>query len=278
MKRPSEEDIVIMDKILVFMVLNKGRHDIWGEFLDATGVNFDSDEHQIYKDYVIEFNNTEERVCQPMSEGQLYQDFECDLHTDRFIKKHSTFKKYFDTTQPLKMKTLIDIIDELLPALLKVYPNGFRPDSFSNFNDCLIPMANIIDDADKKLGLIEWYGTHIKLTTLGYEVASQYGNYSKYIKAREKPNHSSKGDDELSSKLDKVLEGLKRNEMGSEIIFNELEELREQITNLNKKNWTQLLKGKLVDLVATKSLGFTFEAAKHIFTDLTGQSLDKLLN
>lgn len=50
----------------------------------------------------------------------------------------------------------------------------------------------------------------------------------------------------INSKLDEIL--LKQ-ELGNEIIFNEIDELKELILFLNKKNWGQIVKGKLGDLV-----------------------------
>ena len=35
---------------------------------------------------------------------------------------------------------------------------------------------------------------------------------------------------------------------GQEIIYNELEELKELYIHLNKKNWGELVKGKIIDL------------------------------
>lgn len=50
----------------------------------------------------------------------------------------------------------------------------------------------------------------------------------------------------INSKLDEIL--LKQ-ELSNEIIFNEIDELKELVLFLNKKNWGQILKGKLGDLV-----------------------------
>lgn len=50
----------------------------------------------------------------------------------------------------------------------------------------------------------------------------------------------------INSKLNEIL--LKQ-ELGNEIIFNEIDELKELILFLNKKNWGQIVKGKLGDLV-----------------------------
>lgn len=55
----------------------------------------------------------------------------------------------------------------------------------------------------------------------------------------------------INSKLNEIL--LKQ-ELGNEIIFNEIDELKELILFLNKKNWGQIVKGKLGDLVLCQLL------------------------
>lgn len=50
---------------------------------------------------------------------------------------------------------------------------------------------------------------------------------------------------EFSDKLDELLNDIR---LGQEIIFDEIQDLKEQLKNQKKKNWGELLKGKLVDL------------------------------
>ena len=47
---------------------------------------------------------------------------------------------------------------------------------------------------------------------------------------------------------------LKKLGFGQEIIFNETDEIKELIKGLNKKNWTELIKGKLIDLTLAKTI------------------------
>ena len=59
---------------------------------------------------------------------------------------------------------------------------------------------------------------------------------------------------------------------GQQIIFDELDELKEYL-NLGKKNWFQLLKGKLFDLTVSKTLEETvikgvYETLSDGFKDL----------
>lgn len=81
----------------------------------------------------------------------------------------------------------------------------------------------------------------------------------------------------INTKLDEVIEWLKRNDMGNEIIFNEMQEVKDAGEKLDLKNWKQLLKGKLFDLGADKAIGLGVEGAKYIFKTLTGEDIAKLI-
>jgi hypothetical protein len=79
---------------------------------------------------------------------------------------------------------------------------------------------------------------------------------------------------ELSEKIDVVLAQLSKLGYGQEVIFNEIEELRELQHKLSKKSWSQLLKGKLVDLTLDKLV--TVDVAKSVYEYLTSNNF-KLL-
>jgi len=71
----------------------------------------------------------------------------------------------------------------------------------------------------------------------------------------------------INSKLNEIL--LKQ-ELGNEIIFNEIDELKELILFLNKKNWNQIVKGKLGDLVLGQLL--SSENANSLFKYISENS------
>lgn len=79
---------------------------------------------------------------------------------------------------------------------------------------------------------------------------------------------------ELDKKMDAVIEQLTKLGFGQEIIFNEIAELRELQYKLSKKSWSQLLKGKLIDLALDKLI--SVEAAKTVYEYLTSNNF-KLL-
>ena len=59
---------------------------------------------------------------------------------------------------------------------------------------------------------------------------------------------------------------------GQEIIFNETDEIKEQISALNKKNWTQLIKGKFIDLILRKIV--SLETAELLIKTITGEKIN----
>lgn len=76
---------------------------------------------------------------------------------------------------------------------------------------------------------------------------------------------------EISKRIDDVINYLTKLGFGQEIIFEELEELRELYTQLNKKNWGQLLKGKLMDLSLSKMV--ENDTISYIYNKITGNDL-----
>ena len=71
---------------------------------------------------------------------------------------------------------------------------------------------------------------------------------------------------ELHNSLNEIKNKLNKLGFGQQIIFDELDELKEHL-NLGKKNWFQLLKGKLFDLSVSKALEET--AVKEIYKTLS---------
>ncbi len=64
---------------------------------------------------------------------------------------------------------------------------------------------------------------------------------------------SSEEESNLHSKLNKIIEELEKQGFGQQIIFEEIEELKDHF-NLGKKTFFQLVKGKLIDLTIEKVL------------------------
>lgn len=81
----------------------------------------------------------------------------------------------------------------------------------------------------------------------------------------------------LHSKLNKIIEDLEKQGFGQQIIFEEIEELKNHF-NLGKKTWFQILKGKLLDVAVETAIEKT--AVKEIFDFLSDgyEQAAKMLN
>lgn len=80
----------------------------------------------------------------------------------------------------------------------------------------------------------------------------------------------------LHSKLNNIISELEKQGLGQQIIFDEIEDLKNHF-NLGRKSWFQLVKGKLIDLTVEKVLEKTVIAA--IFSTLSDgfQEVSKLI-
>jgi hypothetical protein len=93
------------------------------------------------------------------------------------------------------------------------------------------------------------------------EVSQSYEYQPKYT-----DEFSSEQKSELHNSLNEIKEKLTELGFGQQIIFDELDELKEHL-NLGKKNWFQLLKGKLFDLTVSKVLKET--VIKEVYEKLS---------
>ena len=64
---------------------------------------------------------------------------------------------------------------------------------------------------------------------------------------------------------------IERLEFGQEIIFNETDEIKDLINGLNKKNWTELIKGKFTDLILGSVI--SIENAELLIKTITGEKI-----
>jgi hypothetical protein len=76
---------------------------------------------------------------------------------------------------------------------------------------------------------------------------------------------------EINERVDAIIEKLTNLGYGQEIIFEEIQELKELYTTLNKKNWGQIVKGKIVDLALAKLI--ENETLEYIYKTLTDHKL-----
>lgn len=91
---------------------------------------------------------------------------------------------------------------------------------------------------------------------------------SEYYEYKPKPENvfSTQERVEMHNKLNGISDKLEKLGYGQEIIFEEIDSLKENF-NLGKKNWFQLLKGKLIDLGLQKALNE--KVMKDIYQELS---------
>lgn len=97
-----------------------------------------------------------------------------------------------------------------------------------------------------------------------------------YVEEKRKAHHEdyndiNKSQEEINERVDEIIRRLTQLGYAQEIIFDEIEELKELYTTLNKKNWGQLVKGKIVDLALSKLV--ENDTLSYIYEKLTDHIL-----
>ncbi len=95
-----------------------------------------------------------------------------------------------------------------------------------------------------------------------FVIDQEIDGINKYYSFEPKPDDvfSTEEESKLHSKLNEIIDQLNKQGLGQEIIFEEIESLKNHF-NLGKKTWFQLLKGKLIDLTIKEVLNKTIVAA-----------------
>lgn len=88
---------------------------------------------------------------------------------------------------------------------------------------------------------------------------------------KENYNDINKSQEEMNERIDEIIEKLTKLGYGQEIIFDEIQELKVLYTTLNKKNWGQVVKGKIVDLSLSKLV--ENDTLSYIYEKLTDHIL-----
>jgi hypothetical protein len=88
---------------------------------------------------------------------------------------------------------------------------------------------------------------------------------------KENYNDINKSQEEIDRQIDEIIEKLTNLGYGQEIIFDEIQELKDLYSTLNKKNWGQIVKGKLVDLALAKLI--EADTLSFIYEKLTNHTL-----
>lgn len=86
-----------------------------------------------------------------------------------------------------------------------------------------------------------------------FAIEQEIEDINKYyvFEAKKEDEFTPEEESKLHNKLNKIIEDLEKQHYGQQIIFEEIDELKNHF-NLGKKNWFQLVKGKFFDLTVEK--------------------------
>ena len=157
---------------------------------------------------------------------------------------------------------------------------------FELYDDNIYAILPILEGNGIKLKRRREESDYVKLLEdSGYVQSNNVGNQADaqltvngklYIEEKRKriePEYNSISDDKesINSKIDEISKKLQELGFGQEIIFNELDELKVLYSTLDKKNWGQLVKGKIVDLGLSQVI--STDTMKMIYEYLTNDVL-----
>jgi hypothetical protein len=165
----------------------------------------------------------------------------------RFAKRYYSYCINIRTAKEELDKRLFSILNAKdKVAFLNVLrtETGIKADKHKQ--DCKNPTCNVDNNYQ------------IALFAIDQELENISSNYITKVETNDKITGAERA--ELHEKINKVLEqlselkkGQQENIIGHQIVFEEIDSLREYF-DLGKKNWTQLVKGKLFDLAAQNLL------------------------
>ncbi|WP_179354713.1 hypothetical protein [Winogradskyella vidalii] len=210
---------------------------------------------------------------------EIKQDFRNDI---RYIDYNKNILKVSDLiTKPSQIDLTIrenytseDILELILEKLYDLY------------DDTTYEILPILEGNGIKLGKRREEFDYVKLLeNNGYVRSNNIGQFADaqltingklYIEEKRKktePNYQSISDDKetIELKIDELLKKLEKLGFGQQIIFDELDELKDLYSTLNKKNWGELVKGKIVDLGLSQAINE--DMMKLIYEHITNDIL-----
>tara|TARA_R110002049_G_scaffold145662_3_gene308125 strand:+ start:32 stop:946 length:915 start_codon:yes stop_codon:yes gene_type:complete len=173
-------------------------------------------------------------------------------------------RKNFDTDEKLELilEKLNQLYDDSYHSVSMILEgNGIELERYNEERE----LAKFLEDND--------YIRCVHTRTVTAQITLNGRRYIENKRKKEVTDYSkiNKSQEELNNKIDEIIDILKIQNFGQEILFNELEELKSLYGTLGKKNWGQVLKGKLVDLGLAQVINK--EVMESIFKELTDQIL-----
>lgn len=168
-----------------------------------------------------------------------------------------------------KKYTTDNIIELLLDKLYDLYDNYYYPVEMI-FEGNGITLSRHGEDRQivnllMEQNLVNSRKTRIVDARLTLEGKLYVEEKRKLTKATYKGIGNSK--EEVSDRIDELIVKLNKLGLGQEILFDELQELKDLYGQLNNTNWGQLLKGKLIDLGLTQVIDK--DTIKYVYEFIT---------
>lgn len=207
------------------------------------------------------------------------EDLNSDIRYLKFILEMVGISDKYTKPQEIDLSirqnyTSEEIIELLLQKLYDLYGDGIYPViQILEGNGVTLKKRR---EEYEYVSTLEDYG-YVTSSNITREADAQLTLTGKrYIEEKRKttkPNYNSIADDsgEINSKIDELKKQLEKLGYGQEIIFEELEELKEYYTVLNKKSWAQLFKGKLFDLGASQVI--SWDVMKMMYESIVHDTL-----
>ncbi|WP_291131778.1 hypothetical protein [Flavobacterium sp. UBA7682] len=207
------------------------------------------------------------------------EDITSDLRYLKFILQMVSISDIYTKPQEINLSirqnyTSEEILELLLSKLYDLYGDGIYPvKQILEGNGITLKKTR---EEFEYVSILE-SNDFIASNNISREADAQLTlNGKRYVEEKRKiasPNYNSIADDyiELSSKIDDLKIELEKLGYGQNIIFEELEELKEYFTVLNKKSWAQLLKGKLFDLGSKQII--SWDVMKMIYESVVHDTL-----
>lgn len=162
----------------------------------------------------------------------------------------------------LILEKLYDLYDDFYHSLLTILEgNGIKLKRHREESE----LAQLLEN-NGYINLVHTKDTSAQLTTLGKMYVEE-----KRKTYQEKYDDINETQEEINKKVDEIIEHLTKLGLGQEIIFNEIQELKELYPKLNKKSWGQIVKGKLIDLALAKLI--EKDTLNYIYHALTNHTM-----
>lgn len=228
------------------------------------------------KTHRYNFNNSKPDFNQKKKE--LLEDFKEKFETLNYIMRilsisDAIIKPKETDLEIRKNYTTAEILELILDKLYDLYDNFYYPiDAILNGNGIVIKKY----DEDRELIKILENKQYINVRQNRTQLVQLKASGKIYVEEKRKVksidySKIKNSQEEINDKIDLIISELNKINLGNEILFNELEELKELYTKLNKKNWGQVLKGKLIDLGLSQVI--SVDVIQLIYKELTEHTL-----